>query len=298
MLTEVIRAGIVETVAGRRRRGAGISPDDVALMFGWLGALRSANTRRAYAGDLNRFIAWWHRYSDGSPLAADAADIERYRRDGVATGVADSTLSRWMSALRSFYGYAVEHGELTISPVGHWAVRSDEPSATDVLASDDVRRLMAACAEIGPRTLALVGLQLYDGIRLGEVVAADADDVTFHGHEARLTVNRRRGGASIRLDRRTALPLQGYLDGRATGPLLLGESPTRGRGRLTRFGADYLLKEAGAAAGLMQPISANVLRRTFAGRLHTQGVPVDTIRDRMGHSDVRTTRRHLDGGST
>jgi integrase len=182
-----------------------------------------------------------------------------------------------------------------VSPVGTWAVKVTDGSSTASLAVEEVARLLAACDRIGPRTSALVAMQLYDGLRLGEVLAADANDVTFRGHAAELALRRRTGSDEVPLDRRSTMPLRAYLDGRTTGPLLLGESPTRVRGRLTRFGADYLLKQAGIAAGLGRRVSSNVLRRSFVGRLHAEGIPIEEIRDRLGHRDVRTTRRHIDG---
>jgi integrase/recombinase XerC len=78
------------------------------------------------------------------------------------------------------------------------------------------------------------------------------------------------------------------------GPLFTG--PSRGRAgavRLTRFGVDHLLKQAAAAAGIRRAVSANVLRRTHVTTAQGAGVPIDDIRQRMGHRDVRTTRRYL-----
>ena len=97
------------------------------------------------------------------------------------------------------------------------------------------------------------------------------------------------------LDGRTTNALKSYLDGRTRGPLLLGESPARASGRLTRFGADYLLKRISAEAGLEQPISANTLRRSYVTRAFAKGASVEAIRDQLGHTDSRTTRRHLTG---
>ena len=79
------------------------------------------------------------------------------------------------------------------------------------------------------------------------------------------------------------------------GPLFIG--PSRGRAgstRLTRFGADHLIKQAATAAGIERPVSANVLRRTHVTTAQRAGVPIDDIRHTMGHIDVRTTRRYLD----
>jgi site-specific recombinase XerD len=75
--------------------------------------------------------------------------------------------------------------------------------------------------------------------------------------------------------------------------LLLGESPTRQADRLTRFGADFLIKRAGSAAGIDEPMSSNTLRRSFVAQEHAAGTTLRDIRDRVGHRDVRTTMRHL-----
>jgi integrase/recombinase XerD len=143
----------------------------------------------------------------------------------------------------------------------------------------------------------LVELLLFDGLKLAEALAADAADVAItRAGGARITLHRSGEEPESRpLDRRTAAAAIGYLDGRTEGPLLLGESPTRGPGRLTRFGADHLLKMISADAGVAPAISANTLRRSYVATAYAAGASLEAIRDRLGHNDVRTTRRHLTG---
>ena len=78
-----------------------------------------------------------------------------------------------------------------------------------------------------------------------------------------------------------------HLDGRTEGPLLLGESPTRPPARLSRFGADYVLKRISADAGFRRAISANTLRRGYVASVFAGGVSVDSIRDDVGHTTWR-----------
>ena len=68
--------------------------------------------------------------------------------------------------------------------------------------------------------------------------------------------------------------------------------------RLTRFGADHLIKQAATAARIERPVSANVLRRTHVATAERAGVPIDDIRHTMGHIDVRTTRRYMEPSGT
>jgi site-specific recombinase XerD len=109
--------------------------------------------------------------------------------------------------------------------------------------------------------------------------------VVRHGDALVIPLDRSASRSMATLERTTFAP----------GPLFVG--PSRGRSgatRLTRFGADHLLKQAAASANIQQPVSANVLRRTHVSIAQREGVSLDDIRQTMGHRDVRTTRRYLD----
>ena len=141
------------------------------------------------------------------------------------------------------------------------------------------------------KATALVALLMLDGLKLGEALDADLDDLT--GPPPTLTVTRQGRFQTIALDPSTASAIDMYAAERTTGPLLLGKSPTREPARLTRFGADHLVKRASAKAGITKPVSANTLRRYYATNAHAQGASLDDIRARLGHYDRRTTRRLL-----
>jgi hypothetical protein len=92
----------------------------------------------------------------------------------------------------------------------------------------------------------------------------------------------------------TARRLDRYLGRRRRGPLLTSDTPGRELARLTRFGADYILKRVGSAARLPTTVSANALRRRYVAAAASAGTPVDEIRDRLGRRDSRTVARYLD----
>jgi integrase/recombinase XerD len=204
-----------------------------------------------------------------------------------------ATVARRLASLSSFFAFAfaVDDGQLATSPVARTERPVAEPSGTVPLTEAQTVALLAAGRRLGAKTAVLVDLLLVDGLKLGEVLAANAEDLAED--DATLTVNRRRAPVELDLQDGTALAVAAYLDGRRTGPLLLGDSPTRQPARLTRFGADYLLKRAAEEAGIEQPVSANVLRRSYVGSAHRNGDSVEEIRNHLGHQDSRTTRRHL-----
>jgi integrase/recombinase XerD len=259
----------------------------------WLARYSSSNTRAAYLSDLKAFLTWFDE--DRSPLAATSEEIDRYRAERQSSGISEATLNRQFTALRAFFAAACQLGLRDDNPLGDRPAVSSNTSATGILDPSEVTRLQAA-AHVDPRTAVLVDLLLDEGMRLTEVLGLDHSDVSGphsarrlrvvrHGHPVSITLGRAGSRSVSTLERVTRSP----------GPLLLG--PSRGRAgatRLTRFGADHLLKLAAATAGIRQPVSANVLRRTHVTNAHRDGVAIDDIRQTMGHLDVRTTQRYLE----
>jgi integrase/recombinase XerD len=141
----------------------------------------------------------------------------------------------------------------------------------------------------------LVHLLLDKGLRLAEVLALDHADVSGSRDQKRLRVVRHGDATNIALGP-SASRSMGVLERRAPnpGPLFTGPSRRRtGPTRLTRFGADHLVKQAATTAGIQRSVSANVLRRTHVTTAQGEGMPIDEIRRNMGHRDVRSTRRYL-----
>ena len=237
----------------------------------------------------------------GSPTAgaarsrATAADVDSFEQACADAGASEATVARRVSALSSFFTFATSRGAVLESPVPGDRRLPTTATPTADLDARQLADLIHSSGRLGDRATLLVGLMLFDGLKLAEVLAADADDVSLTPRTARITVERRGDPVELRLDPRTTSALTSYLDGRTRGPLLLGESPTRVPSRLTRFGADYLLKRISAEAGLDRPISANTLRRSYVASAFADGATVEAIRDQLGHTDSRTTRRHLSG---
>jgi site-specific recombinase XerD len=254
----------------------------------------SANTQAAYRNDLDGFAAWCQA-GGTNPLSVTGAHVEQYRAACEESGASRATVARRLSALRSFYEYAATRGAAAPLQVRQQPLRSAVPSASpDVLTADEAGALVSASALVGPKCLALVHLLLVDGLKLGELLAADTDQVVRAGQRiVALSLLRGDAHADVALDPRTCRAVSVYLAGRTIGPLFQGDSPTRASTRLTRFGADYLVKKAAEIAGLGRSVSASTLRRTHITTAHAAGEPLASIRARLGHADVRTTQRHL-----
>jgi len=258
----------------------------------WLSRYSSPNTRAAYSADLRKYLAW--HGEPRSMIEATHEELSQYRAERESAGASPATIDRQFAALRAFYDAACELGLCRDNPFGYRPQPLTTPSETATLTPIEVARLREASVH-DKRTDVLVELLLGEGLRLAEVLALDHADVAGPRHAKRLQVVRHNRPTSIALGRSASRSVAELERSSPTpGPLLTG--PFRGRGgpiRLTRFGADHLLKEAAAAAGIQHPLSANVLRRTHVAIAQRKGVPIEEIRQTMGHRDVRTTRRYL-----
>jgi integrase/recombinase XerD len=268
-----------------------ITIDEATAM--WLSRYSSVNTRAAYLSDLKAFLAWYG--DDVAALAATADAITDYRAERESSGVSEATVNRQFTALRTFFAAACELGLRDDNPLGTRPDSIARPSTTGTLTPRDVARLEQAAMD-DPRTAALVQLLLRGGMRLAEILALDHADMSGPRRAKRLRVVRHGDVIVIPLDRSGSQSMADLeRTTQAPGPLFVGPSRGRaGRTRLTRFGADHLLKQAAAAADIEQPVSANVLRRTHVSNAQREGASLDDIRQAMGHRDVRTTRRYLD----
>jgi site-specific recombinase XerD len=109
-----------------------------------------------------------------------------------------------------------------------------------------------------------VTLVALDGMKLGEVLAIDVDDVRLAAQSASVVL--RRGGRrqEVPVTARTSQALAAYIADRRSGPLFLGDSAVAHEpARLTRFGADFIIKRAASVAGIDKPVSATLLRRSL-----------------------------------
>jgi site-specific recombinase XerD len=261
---------------------------------GFLDACRSSNTRAAYRADLGHVGAWCRDRADLDLLSIDAGDVARYRTACELAGASPATVARRLSAIASFGAFAAATGaEPALTADTSIARPTIEPESTaEVLSDADADALLAAADGISARSAVLIRMLMLDGLKVGEVVRADAADVKGRGSAMTLALHDRTS-RTIDLCANTGSAVRRYLGRRREGPLLLSARRGRAPQRLTRFGVGYLVKQVAQSAGLEQVVSGNTLRRRYVIAAHADGADLDRIRHNTGHAAPRTTRRYL-----
>lgn len=261
----------------------------------WLRELDSPNTRAAYRSDLLAFGKWCAQRG-AIPLAADTTTLVAFHAARQEAGDSASTIRRKWSALSSFYDFAVRSEAAAHNPAlgtDRPRVTAGAPSPTMRLTPQAVESYRSLAAALDPRLEALVALLVNDGLKVSEALALDIDDVRGR-HPATTIVVRRRGQQKrVEIDAATARAVRRCAAGRRAGPLFTNSrSSASGQPeRLTRFGADHLIRQLSADDD-GERVTANALRRYHITQ-HAHATSLDESRDRAGLADVRSVRRYL-----
>ncbi|MCU1387284.1 MAG: integrase family protein [Ilumatobacteraceae bacterium] len=266
-----------------------------SALEGWLKTQPSMNTRAAYRSDLETFGRWCAEH-DALPLTADASTLVAFQLAREVVGDSDSTIRRRWSALSSFYEFAVEHELAASNPTigaDRPRVRSGDPSPTLRLSPAAVAAYRSTAAALDPRLHALVALLVSDGLKIGEALALDIDDVAGRSPTTSITVRRRGESRRIVIDRDSAKAIRRCIGQRRSGPVFVSEraGTSHAPQRLTRFGADHLIRQL-RTDEMTEPVTANALRRFHFSTRQADGADHAEVRDGAGLADVRGVRRY------
>jgi integrase/recombinase XerC len=273
----------------------------------------SPRTVLAYRSDLDRFADFWenefaHESAAKTALSKlDTLAVRSYLAALHRAKLANRSISRHLSTLRSFFRWACREGHLAASPAKGLPSPRVPKTLPRALTLPDTERLLDADEEDGlvpERERALFELLYATGLRVSEAAGLDLEDVDFSSRLVRVTGKGRRErivpfGEAAEDALRAWLPSRGALRHRGRSREHGSEEPlfvnARG-GRLTSRSMARLLKRRLRAAGLPEEISPHALRHTFATHLLQAGADLRTIQELLGHASLSTTQKytHLD----
>ncbi len=266
------------------------------LVDAWLAGHASEHTRSAYRIDLNTFGRWCAQRT-AIPLTVDTADLVAFGTDRLEAGDSDATMRRRWSSLSSFYQYAVDAGSLITNPVDGISRPVDREVAfdVDVLSAAAVDAYLEMATALDPRLGALVSLIVLDGVKLGEALALDTDDIRGRPPKTSATIRRNGKTRTVVLSDLTARAVRRCVAKRRDQPLFTSERRAQPQPpkRLSRFGADHLIRQLRGSDD--ERVTANELRRFYITSNHRSGATIEELRNNAGLSDSRGIFRYLEG---
>lgn len=256
---------------------------DAALLDLWLRVYRSAETRRAYRGDLAAFCAFVDRplrIVKLGDVQAFAASIEHQ---------ASASAARRLSAVKSLFKFGHRIGYLTFDVAAPIQLPAIQDRLSERILSEwDVQQLLGR--ETRPRNTALLRLIYGAGLRISEAVGLRWRDLTPRDDAGQIAVFGKGGKTRIVLLPRA---LYARLSEMRVGadddaPVFRGR---RGRSLCVRQ-AHAIVKSAAKRAGLSPKISAHYLRHSHCSHALDRGAPVHVVQQTLGHASLTTTTRY------
>lgn len=211
--------------------------------------------------------------------------LANYQKERSSSKVTLDNLRRIFS---SFFGWLEDEDYILKSPVRRiHKIKADKP-IKEIISDEGLELLRDACSEI--RDLAMVDLLASTGIRVGELVGLNREDINFHEREC---VVLGKGGSEriVYFDARTKIHLLNYMDSRDDDNPALFVSLALTRERLQIGGVETRLREIGKRAD-MQKVHPHKFRRTLATRAIDKGMPIEQVQRLLGHVKIDTTMHY------
>lgn len=254
----------------------------------------SDNTVRAYCIDIRSYLDWAMR-SGFDPLQVEYRRFRRYLVELNASGYTPKTVSRRLSAIRTFFKYLNVQNVTQLNPAAATSspkLGRDLPRKTS---DSDIERLLAVCEDdfVGLRDQAFLELLYASGARIAELARLELADVNFSDASIRLFGK----GSKERIVPLYPVALEAvdrYM--REGRPALLEDArgntlfiSTRGNA----MSADSLrrvFKQRAAQAGLDPSLHPHDIRHAFATDLVEGGADLRSVQEMLGHASLSTTQ--------
>ncbi len=267
-----------------------------------LEAGNSGNTVASYLRDITRLAAYATSRGAKSPEQLSAARLREFIYFLKDLGLATTTISRQISAIRTYFKFLVGEGLAARDPSERLESPKRWRTLPAVLSVPEVEQLLQAPNTDEPlaiRDRAMLEFAYATGVRVSELVALKLQDIVFEdglarvfgkGAKERLVPVGRRALGAVSLYAREIRPT---LDrGQGRGVLFLNARGTP----LSRVGAWGVIKANARRAGLAKRVTPHTLRHTFATHLLEGGADLRAVQEMLGHVDLATTQlyTHID----
>ncbi len=260
----------------------------------------SDNTLQSY----NRDIKLYGSYLDSHNLNAvdcNEDSIKEYFSELKNEGKADSTISRNLASLRSFYQYLYKNKVVTEDPTTNLESPKITRKPPKILSTEQVELLLnqPKCVDLkGYRDKAMLELVYATGIRVTELISLNLDDIDLASSSIKCATRGKERIIPIGSLANNAL--NEYLT-KARKSMLKDDNDNalfvnvNGK-RLTRQGFWKIIKQYKNQADIDVDITPHTLRHSFAMHLLENGAELRAIQEMLGHSDISSTQMYAQIG--
>ena len=200
-------------------------------------------------------------------------------------GLSKVTIDNLRRIYSSFFSWLEDEDYITKSPVRRIHKVRTDALVKEVLTDENIEVLRDSCQEL--RDIAMIDLLLSTGMRVGELVKINREDIDFQERQC-IVFGKGNKEREVYFNARTKIHLKKYLEQRTdTNPALfvsLHEPHTR----LTISGVEVRLRQLGKRVNLNK-VHPHKFRRTLATMAIDKGMPIEQVQKMLGHVKIDTT---------
>lgn len=226
----------------------------------------SDSVRKVTTSDIRGYLAEYQSQSECSKIT-----IDNIRRN-----------------ISSFFTWLEEEDYIIKSPMRRIHKIKTAKVIKEVISDEEIEKMRDKCDNL--RDLAIIDLLYSTGIRVGELVKLNINDINFEEREC-IVFGKGDKERKVYFDARAKIHLQGYINDRSDDNPALFVTLDAPHDRLKISGVEIRLRRLGKDLGISK-IHPHKFRRTMATRAIDKGMPIEQVQRLLGHSQIDTTMHY------
>lgn len=190
--------------------------------------------------------------------------------------------------ISSFFSWLEEEDYILKSPMRRIHKIKTKTVVKEVISDESMEKMRDACKEI--RDLAIIDLLYSTGMRVGELVRLNRNDINLEQREC-IVFGKGDKERRVYFDAKAKIHIIDYLATRTDDNPALFVSLDAPHNRLQISGVEIRLRSLGRKLSIDR-IHPHKFRRTMATRAIDKGMPIEQVQKILGHSQIDTTMQY------
>ena len=195
------------------------------------------------------------------------------------------TIDNIRRILSSFFSWLEDEDYIIKSPARRIHKVKTAKVVKDTYTDEELEKMRDRCDSI--RDLAMIDLLASSGMRVGEMVTLNREDINFVEREC-IVLGKGNKERIVYFDARTKIHLQCYLNNRQDNDPALFVSLRAPHNRLKIGGVESRLRKLGKQLQISK-VHPHKFRRTLATTAIDKGMPIEQVQQLLGHQKIDTT---------
>lgn len=199
-----------------------------------------------------------------------------------------TTIDNIRRNISSFFTWLEEEDYIIKSPMRRIHKIKTTKTVKEIISDEEIEKMRDRCSSL--RDLAIIDLLYSTGIRIGELVRLNIDDIDFEEREC-IVFGKGDKERRVYFDAKTKIHLMGYINSRSDANPALFVTLDAPYDRLQISGVEIRLRRLGRELGINK-VHPHKFRRTMATRAIDKGMPIEQVQKLLGHSQIDTTMHY------